>query len=436
MPGPDELANLKIIVGADVEAAKAGIQGVKADIESVGPSSDAASAQTQEAISRVVSRLDDIISILDGVEEKTRDVTEFSKRAWGSAAESVNPYISAVENLEDVTESVKSKTEKTGATMGGAFARAGDQIDGATSGVRKFIGSLTSVTGIATGLIGIFGLLSGAVLGFKAVLDKLGGDGSTDAPLPKVGELLDELAKKARGVDEALQNSPGYVSMLQRIEDTKKELSALNAELARSLTPRGVGPGERSVALGRQESDIRRDIKEIQEEIVRLDQQSNDILESANRKREEAARQERESLELAKKQSEALKSIRDVLSQQGISLLQDDEQLEAQAERQKQIIENLYRGFAPDELVDEAIENIDRITQKQNDAERERQRIADEAQRARDAESAARLISSAEQAAEAFSRGLDGIFGADFTTRLDNLTAAVRDGNNAIRRLK
>jgi hypothetical protein len=45
-------------------------------------------------------------------------------------------------------------------------------------------------------------------------------------------------------------------------------------------------------------------------------------------------------------------------------------------------------------------------------------------------------IAAAEQAAQAFADKFDQVFGADFTTRLDKIAAALTRGNNAIGRLK
>jgi len=439
MPGPEEIGNLNITVGVDIESAKAGLQSVKAEMESVGPTADGVSQQTQDAISRVIGRLDDIISILDGVEEKTKSVTDFSKRAWGTAADAVNPYISSIEDLEDVTTDAAKASEKTGGSINAVFGKVGETLEKSTSGVRKFVGSLSSVAGVATGLISVFGLVSGAVLGFKSILESIGGDGDKDKPLPKVGELLEDLANKARGVDDALQNSPGYVQTLSRIKEAKEELTALNAELARSTTPRGVGPGERSISLGRQEYEVRLDIENTKRKIVELEQQSNDILKTAIDKREEAKKQEQDALDIAKKRAASLESLGKIAEGLSISLLPEDEQIRANAELQIEQLKRIAKegGIDSDDFIlRAAITAVEEIREKNLEAIREQERIKDEAQRARDAESAAKQIESAQRAAEAFARGLDGIFGADFTTRLDNLTAAVRDGNNAIRRLK
>jgi hypothetical protein len=52
------------------------------------------------------------------------------------------------------------------------------------------------------------------------------------------------------------------------------------------------------------------------------------------------------------------------------------------------------------------------------------------------AERNAAQIAAAEQSAQAFADKFDQVFGADFTTRLDTIAAALNRGNNAIGRLK
>jgi hypothetical protein len=333
-------------------------------------------------------------------------------------------------------EGVGDAANKSASKVSSSFTRAGEAIESSTSGVRKFVGALSSVAGVATGLLGVLGLVTGAVLALKSGLESLGGDGDKDKPLPKAGELLDDLADKASGLDKALSSSPGFVALLEQIEALETRIASLN-RLASGAGSAGVGAGGQSIL------DIQDQISKAEDELQSKIKQRGDLLEKIARGEERAKEEaeaklqaERESLAIAQKQESAIKSIQDILSEQGLSLLQDDQQFLAQAERQKAVLEDLFRGLAPDDLVNQALENVDLILERQLEGERERQRVADEAQRARDAESAARQVEAAQRAAQSFADALNGVFGADFTTRLDTIAGAIERNTNGLGRLK
>ena len=341
----------------------------------------------------------------------------------------------SISDAKKEVEEVGDAAEKTSGKVSGAFTRAGEAIETSTSGVRKFVGALSSVAGVATGLVGVFGLVSGAVLGFKSILESLGGDGDRDKPLPKAADLLDDLADKARGLDKALSSSPGFVALLDEIEALETRIASLN-RIASGAGSAGVGAGGQNIL------DIQDQISKAEDELQIKIKQRGDLLENVARAEEEAereaerARAEEESI---KKRAASLESLEKIAEGLSISLLEEDEQIIANAELQIKELKRIAKegGIDSDDFIlRAAITAVEEIREKNLETVREQERIKDDAQRARDAESAAKQIESAQRAAEAFARGLDGIFGADFTTRLDNLTAAVRDGNNAIRRLK
>lgn len=101
------------------------------------------------------------------------------------------------------------------------------------------------------------------------------------------------------------------------------------------------------------------------------------------------------------------------------------------------LIEKQKEAFKEQEQEQERLAAIE--AQKVADAEAEKtaalqKRLQIEAQAA--AQRNADMIIAAEQAAEAFADKFDQVFGADFTTRLDSIAAALTRGNNAIGRLK
>lgn len=116
---------------------------------------------------------------------------------------------------------------------------------------------------------------------------------------------------------------------------------------------------------------------------------------------------------------------------------------------------------ATEEAIDRINRNYDTLIEKQKEAfklqEQEAEKLAAEEKskaEAIEAEKTAALekrlrieaaaaaernaaqIAAAEQAAQAFADKFDQVFGADFTTRLDTIAAALNRGNNAIGRLK
>lgn len=101
------------------------------------------------------------------------------------------------------------------------------------------------------------------------------------------------------------------------------------------------------------------------------------------------------------------------------------------------LIEKQKEAFKEQEQEQERLAAIE--AQKVADAEAEKtaalqKRLQIEAQAA--AQRNADMILAAEQAAEAFAEKFDQVIGADFTTRLDSIAAALTRGNNAIGRLK
>jgi hypothetical protein len=334
----------------------------------------------------------------------------------------------ATEDVIGDLEGVGDASDNASQRVSGGFAKAGEAIESSTSGVRKFVGALSSVAGVATGLVGIFGLVSGAVLGFKAVLDKLGGDGKKDAPLPKTTDLMQKLADSARGVDRAMAESGGFVNLQNRLKDARKELE----DAQRVLTFEGRVAGEDTVQR----------VADAQAEVNQLIQQSNDLLKTYGESQERAAQQAIDAAKMQEaeitKQADAIRQLQELIAEQTISLLPDDQQILAQATRQRQIIEDAFRNLGvaiPDDLLQTALENVDRITQKQLDAERERQRIADEAQAQREAEADRRSQDRVQREIETLREGLNSITG-DFTTVFNELASGLRDVADSTARLK
>ena len=85
------------------------------------------------------------------------------------------------------------------------FTGAGDKIEGATAGVRKFTGAISGSVGAITSMIGVFGLLSGVLIAAKALFDKLTEDGGG---LSKSSKMLEDMADGVTGVSRAMQESP------------------------------------------------------------------------------------------------------------------------------------------------------------------------------------------------------------------------------------
>jgi hypothetical protein len=287
---------------------------------------------------------------------------------------------------KDEVKDFGREAESAGDKGSDAFRKVGDKAEGAVSKLSKMTGAVGAVVAA----------ISGVVAAVKAVNDYLK-DGS---------KLANEYLKQFDTVANAESS----------LDAIGKRLIEVNAELERIQA-------KPFTILGRSK-------KQIEEEIAAL----RDAQQSISRQvRAQRAQEARETAEAFKK--EARKVANDIEE----SFLPGDLKTQRAAQRQKDALiaaaKEANVAIASDE-VQNALRKIDQEAEILIEAYRqaEQEKIRTEQQESQ------RRIEMARNEADAYAERLrekiSGIFGADFTTRLDNLTAAVRDGNNAIRRLK
>lgn len=310
----------------------------------------------------------------------------------------------AIPEVKKELQDAGDAAETTGTRMSGAFGDVGQKIEDSTAGLRKFTGALSSTVGAVTAVTGAITGLAGILLLLKNRHD-----------------AAEEAARKQRSAYNDLiesineYSSTAVTSTKEAEEGFRRVAEAIDAQ-------NGVVERARLDALFAT-------ARQVEAEKV-LEGQIADTKE-AYRLRTEAV------VEDARRQAEAIEQISELLETQRISLLPDDQKLQADAERQKRIIQDAFSGIVlPPNLLEDALANIDRITQKQLEAERERQRIADEAQAAREAEADRRSQERAQREVETIRQGLESITAGEFTTVLESIPRVLQDVSSKLGRLK
>lgn len=300
-------------------------------------------------------------------------------------------------------KSLGDESAATGKKIGDSFEDAGERIEKSTAGIRKFtgalsstVGAITAVTGAATGLAGVLLILKNR----------------------------HEQAEQAA----ALQSS-AYNELTRTLNDYRnQEVSNIEeAEEAFTRVAKAIDAQNGVIKRSRLDS-LFATARQIEEE-KRLEAQVNQT-KDAYAKRGDAIRED------ARIQREAIESITSLVENQEISLLPDTEQLKAKAEQQKRVLQETFKNIIlPEGLLDSALDNIDKITAKQLEAEQQRQRIADDAQRRRDDEADRRSQERAQREIQIITDGLNSLTNSDLITTLEAIPQALRGINNNIGRL-
>ncbi|MBO6739036.1 MAG: hypothetical protein JJ916_04165 [Phycisphaerales bacterium] len=346
----------------------------------------------------------------------------------------------SVQDAKKTVNEVGDAADNAGGRVDGAFTKAGEKIEESTKGVRKFVGALSSVAGVATGVIGVIGLVSGALVGMKAVLDKLtGGDeGDRKAALPRAADLLEDLADKARGADQAMSQSPGFVALANEIEDLEGSLEKLKRSLDGLNSAGSAGIGAGSGSLRERQLTLQK-IRDVESDLAAKRQQQADLLREIARgegERAAAAEREAESLQKTSATLEAIKQIGEGLA---IDLLPENQQVRANASRQIEQIRKLAEDAGIDledfyvraaiaaikEKRDRELDLLDEMHQKelQNIEKQKQARIA-------------AAIAEADAYTERVRQGLESITSGDFVTTLEAIPRALKEVSNGVRRLK
>jgi len=310
----------------------------------------------------------------------------------------------AISDAKSEVGSMADDIEESAARGAGAFDSMGSKIDSSTAGVRKFSGAISGAVGAVTSLLGVLGVLISVLTTLIALLKRK-------------SERLKELRKNYKSIQDQIDD----FSVGNALDEFEKFEHQINRQIDDLV----------------KEGKIRKEAAET----LRAQAQAAADLRREQEKQEESAKRgalrQQQQLADAKLYTAAIKELQGIIEQQEISLLPSDDQLQADAERQKKILQDAFSGFLlPDGLIEQALANVDRITQKQLEAERERQRIADEAQRQREAEADRRSQERAQREVETIRQGLRSITAGEFTTVLQSMPRILQEVATKLGRLK
>lgn len=310
----------------------------------------------------------------------------------------------AVEDVKADVGDMADEVESSSNRASGAFESMGTKIDNSTAGVRKFTGAVSGAVGAVTGLIGVFTTLAG-LLGTLIVLFK------------RKAERVEELKASYESVQQQI-NDYSVDPLLDEYEKFERSANRqidllLEEGKLRELAAESLRKQAAEAAELRREADKKAKSDELRKQ------------------------REREELELVRKRGDIIRQINEATEQQEIELLPTEERIRAEAQRKKDAIRDAFSTIAPDaETISNALDAIDKATQKQLNAEIERQRIADEAQARRDNEADRRSQERVQREIDTLREGLESLTGSEFITTLEAIPKALREVSNGVRRIK
>lgn len=362
-------------------------------------------------------------------------------------------------DFKDAVRETVAETEKLGDAADGAgsrvdasFSKVGEKIEESTKGVRKFVGALSSVAGVATGLIGVVGLLTSAMVGFVAIIKKLNSPDSDEGAL-KAAESLQTLADKVRNLDEAAAGAPAFAKMLEDLPEITARAQKLREQI-QDIEKRS-GSRDPNLVVGYKEQvealkELEAQIEQTRQLGLRL---GREITESQNAEIASAEQYGDAMVAAYRSVEEARTNIRDLVERAEIAFLPEEEQIERRAAFAAAEFKKAAEAASlPDddasvvrmlELIEkqkqaelEAMRNREAAEEKRIEAERERQRIADEAQAAREAEADRRSQERAQREVETIREGLESITAGEFTTVLSSIPRVLQEVSTRLGRLK
>jgi hypothetical protein len=125
-----------------------------------------------------------------------------------------------VSDAKREVESAGDSGKKAGATIGDSFGQAGKKIEGATSGVRKFTGALSSTVGAVTGVVGAVGSLI-AVLSILKTKSEENQEQQRKARREYI-DLTDAVNKFTQATFKSEQQmADSFDALARRIDDSK-----------------------------------------------------------------------------------------------------------------------------------------------------------------------------------------------------------------------
>lgn len=338
--------------------------------------------------------------------------------------EGISDAKAEVESLGDSTESVEK-------SVSGSFSKIGESIESSTAGLRKFVGAIGSTLGIVTGLAAAVGFAVSVFQKLKTKMDELATPqtGSIDS----LNTRLEELVRILSGASVAADRFPIVVKLEEDLKNATERIDEIRADLAYlddAIVPTITG------AINRRK--LTEELDELQE-----------ISLSARKQLDEFRGQAREllsteSIELETQKAEKfIKTLEGIVLDQEISILPADEQIKANADKQKSALIAAAKEAnvqIEDEKLQLVLKNIDEAAKRQVMKNEEVERKKQEERERRDKESAEK---AAKAQADALERalapviaGLTSSFGTGFTTQLNRITTEIQTATDEIRKVK
>lgn len=345
----------------------------------------------------------------------------------------------AVRESIDETEKLGDAAEGAGSRVDASFSKAGEKIEESTKGVRKFVGALSSVAGVATGLIGVVGLLAGAFAGLSAILKRI--NGGDDEGIGKTRTNLQGLFDDVSGANVSAEMFPVFLQLQEDIEETGKKVVKLRQQVSAALE--GGQDTETELVFGIK--NLGPKLRDAERQLGSLLAQREAFTRRAREAGEDAGEQMGDAMVAAFRQSvEQRSNFLDTIKSQAeslrVSLIGDDrERIKAETDLLLEQIERIRQasGVASDnadlasyiELIrkgeDEKLKALDDRIAKERQADAERE-----------AEKDRRSQERVQREIEALRQGLESITAGEFTTVLQSIPKILQEVSSRLGRLK
>lgn len=315
----------------------------------------------------------------------------------------------ALKGVQEELKDVGNTATSSGAKVDKAFDSSSSSIKRANESAQKFVGSITATVGAATGLIGVFSLLTGVFVGIGR---------SMIARAKETRDLADELSNLEDRIK--LIDSTSLISQMDDLHFAEKQardaIFETNASIEEKI--RLTDLLEESV---KNEKKAQRDNgnKEAAAEIKALDQAMRDLGQAT---RDAAVTDPIMKATLAfEEQQRAVDKLVDRRKELQASLFGTSFDPKTIAAFEKQARDAIDKNHATN------LANIKKEVDEKARLEAERvQELADK--------QAAALATALDRELTKVFEGLNGIFGAEFTTDIGNLTGALKENAKAIKR--
>lgn len=330
----------------------------------------------------------------------------------------IGPLKSDIQDAEQAASGLGDTGDRTGSRIGGAFSRAGEKISKSTGEVRKFVSSLTETIGIATGVVGVIAVVSGAIVGLVKLLKSLNDD---EGGIKTTRKNLNDMFSDLSGDAAASQKFPVFEALNDRISELEEKL--IKSKILLEDYKQGNAQPQDFFDISGGEKNIKRMQDEL-ERLIKAREHFRKVIKDAESDarvgfNDAIVEQYKQLAESRGKFLDELKNQNDLGE---IDFFPPEDQIDARYDYIRSKIEETSKSLGLG-LDDEQVRRALNLIELQRTAAKETERLKDEAQAKRDAESAKRLIDAAERAAEAFSERLNATAGQNLTTRLDTIVA-------------